>query len=71
MPNTKIIFFLSFSSCNPKGQTGEIDFENTSQKEENKVPHIAAPKFNADSAFYFVKKQVIYITILLLVRNFD
>ena len=52
------LFLLSFSNCNPKGQTGEIDFENTSQKEENKVPHIAAPKFNADSAFYFVKKQV-------------
>jgi hypothetical protein len=52
------IFLLGASGCTPKGQTGEIDFENTAKKEENKVPRIAAPTFNADSAFYFIEKQV-------------
>lgn len=58
---TILVVVLSISllsSCDSTRQTGEIDFDTTQSEQKNKRPHIAAPKFNADSAFYFIEKQI-------------
>ena len=49
---------LLYFSCNNTGNTGDIVIS----EETNNKPRIQAPPFNADTAFYFLEKQISFGT---------
>ena len=58
---TLVLFCLLFSNCETEikreSETTTTSSDSTNKKETSKQK-ITVPKFNADSAFFFIKKQV-------------